>query len=788
MIAPRGTIAQDTPSTSYLYFVQFMAEVKIDLELERQEILKRYRKLFQSVRPFMKDDDAKLIKKAFMISAEAHSDMRRKSGEPYIYHPIEVAQICVDEIGLGPTSVICALMHDVVEDTDIELSEIAQDFGPKVSKIIDGLTKIKGVFEYGTSEQAENFRKMLLTLSDDIRVILIKLADRLHNMRTLTSMAREKQLKIASETLYLYAPLAHRLGLHSIKTELEDLCLKYVEPDTYKSIASQLNTTKLARNRFINTFTKPIEKRLKEAKLGFKFEVKGRPKSIYSIHNKLKTGKSFEEIYDLFAIRIVIKDLNFPEEIDLLPLEKANEKRREIEKAACWNVYSIVTDEYTPNHTRLKDWVSTPKLNGYESLHITLISHTGQQVEVQIRTDRMDQIAEKGFAAHWKYKGNNTRTNEAFDAWLSQVREALTSNDKSKSAVEFVDEIKGSLFNEEIFVFTPKGLLKKLPAGATALDFAFEIHTEVGRKCIGAKVNQRLVPINHKLVNGDQVQILTSTKQKPNEDWLKFVVTTKAKARIKDFLKEENKTHVVVGKEVIEQRLKLLGVGHLTLEIVNQLRAYFNAKDANDLFYRFGKQYIKPDELKRWKTDREIHLKKQAEKIISQPITDAKSFVREIKKAHGDRLNADALLIGEDMDKVDYTLAKCCNPIAGDDVFGFVTVNEGIKIHRNTCSNATELLSRHGDRVIKAIWTSQLQMSFTASLVIRGTDRMGLMRDVTNVISGELKVNIRTLNIGVKDGLFEGFITLLIQDTKHLDILVEKLENVPDVIEVARTD
>ncbi len=747
-----------------------MEVAAIDLEQERKEILKRYRKLLHTARPYLQDDDAKLIKKAFKMSVEAHKDMRRKSGEPYIYHPIAVAQICVEEIGLGSTSIMCALLHDVVEDTEISLDEIeSSGFGPNVRKIIDGLTKISGVFDYGSSQQAENFRKMLLTLSDDIRVILIKLADRLHNMRTLGSMARDKQLKIASETFYLYAPLAHRLGLHAIKSELEDLCLKYTEPEAYKDVARRLKETKISRENFIQSFIRPIEKDLTE--MGFKHVVKGRPKSIYSIYNKLKKNNTpFEEIYDLFAVRVILD----------VPTEQ--------EKAACWAVYSMVTDHYKPNPDRLKDWISTPKSNGYESLHTTVMGggKRGRWVEVQIRTVRMDEIAEKGFAAHWKYKGNDTRTNTAFESWLSQIREALDSNDKSQSAVDLVDDIRSSLYNEEVFVYTPKGKLVVLKEGATALDFAFEIHTEVGAKCIGAKVNNRLVPLSHKLKTGDIIECMTSPKQKPSEDWLKFVVTTKAKSRIKDYIKEANKSHVVMGKDMIEHRLKVLGISPLSLEVTNQLRAYFNAKDSNDLFYRFGKGYVQLDELKRWKSDREAHERKQEAKSIKEPLTDLKSVTKELKKLHGDKKNADGILIGEDMDKIDYTLAKCCNPIAGDDVFGFVTINEGIKIHRTSCPNSTELLSRHGDRVMKAFWTSQIQMSFLAQLVIRGMDRMGLMNDVTRVISQELKVNIQSLSIGVKEGIFEGKIALMVSDTIHLEKLVDSLEQVEGVIEVER--
>jgi len=747
--------------------------MQIDLEKERLEILKRYRKLLRTAKPFLKDDDAKQIKKAFLISAEAHKDMRRKSGEPYIYHPLAVAQICVEEIGLGTTSIIAALLHDVVEDTNTTLADIEKQFNPKIASIIDGLTKIAGTFEYGTSQQAENFRKMLLTLSDDIRVILIKLADRLHNMRTLTSMAKEKQLKIASETIYLYAPLAHRLGLNAIKSELEDLGLKHTEPEAYKEIADKLSENRRIRESFVDNFIKPIKKTLDER--GLNYTIKGRPKSIFSIYNKIKKGNTpFEKIYDLFAVRVVLD----------VPVER--------EKSDCWEVYSVVTDHYRPNPSRLKDWVSTPKSNGYESLHTTVMSkpfahdREGRWVEVQIRSKRMDEIAEKGVAAHFKYKGTDTRTSEAFESWLSQVREAIEANDKSQSAVELVEDIKNSLYHEEVFVFSPKGKLIVLQSGATALDFAFEIHSEVGARCIGAKVGGKLVPLSHKLQNGDQIEILTSSKQKPSEDWLRIVFTTKAKAQIKNFIKEENKSHLIKGRDLIEQRLKHLGYPLLTLEITNQLRAYFNAKDANDLFYRFGKAYINIDQLKHWKLDRELHERKQAEKAIQAPIVDSKSFRKEMQQYHKERKESDTLLIGEDMDKVDYTLAKCCNPISGDEVFGFVTINEGIKIHRSACPNSPELLSRHGDRVIKAQWTSQIAMSFVVDLVIRGIDRVGLVNDVTRLISEKLQVNITGLNIGVKDGLFEGQISLMVQDTDHLDNLSSELEQVPGVIEVER--
>ena len=479
--------------------------IEIDLEKERREILRRYKLLLKSARPLLKGDDSKEIKKAFYMAMEAHKDMRRKSGEPYIYHPIAVAQIVVDEIGLGTTAIVSALLHDVVEDSQIKLSEIEAVFGEKVAKIIDGLTKISGTFEYGSSQQAENFRKMLLTLSYDVRVILIKLADRLHNMRTLDSMARDKQLKIASETIYLYAPLAHRLGLYTMKSELEDLYLKYTDPPMYRSIASKLHQTKASRTKFINDFIAPIDRELQKA--GFKTNIKGRPKSIHSIWNKMKLQNTpFEEIYDLFAIRVIVQDV---------PIED--------EKSVCWKVYSIITDFYKPNPDRLRDWISTPRSNGYESLHTTIMSSLGQWVEVQIRTERMDDIAEKGYAAHWKYKDGNTSQSEAgLEQWMTKVREALENN--NGTALDFVDNFRSNLFKEEVFVFTPKGDLKTLPAGSTTLDFAFEIHSQIGNHCIGAKVNQKLVPLSHELNNGDQVEILTSPKQRPSEDWLKFVV------------------------------------------------------------------------------------------------------------------------------------------------------------------------------------------------------------------------------------------------------------------------
>ncbi|MBT1706318.1 RelA/SpoT family protein [Chryseosolibacter indicus] len=733
----------------------------IDAEQEKKEIISRYRRLLRKAKPILKDGDARLIKKAFTMALDAHKDMRRKSGEPFIFHPLAVAEICTEEIGLGTTSIIAALMHDVVEDTEIELIDIERLFGKKIAKIIDGLTKIRGVFEYGTSQQAENFRKMLFTLSEDVRVILIKLADRLHNMRTLDSMPRNKQLKIANETIYLYAPLAHRLGLNAIKTELEDLFLRFTDRAVYDSIVQKIDATKAARNKFIKQFMVPIDEELDS--LNIRYEIKGRPKSIYSIWNKMrKQNIPFEEVFDLFAIRIILDT----------PLEQ--------EKAMCWQVYSIVTDYYTPNPDRLRDWISTPKANGYESLHTTVMAKNGQWVEVQIRTKRMDEIAEKGYAAHWKYKDSNSTAESNLEKWLARVRDLLEQH--NHNALDFVDDFRGNLFSDEVFVFTPKGELRTLPYGATALDFAFEIHTQIGSKCIGAKVNNKLVPINYVLKNGDQIEILTSQKQKPHEDWLRFVVSSKAKARIKEELKEDKKKSAEEGKELIFRKIRQLRE-EPSQQLLEQMRDYFHAPSHFELYFRVGSGFITTTDIKRFIENRPVS------PIRSKPnlqVADAKVIEQEITKAKG-RYD-DILLIGEDMDVVDYKLAKCCTPIPGDDVFGFVTVNEGIKIHRTNCPNAPELLSHHGNRVVKAKWTSQHEVAFLTGLKIRGTDRVGLINDVSKIISEELKVNMSSMSIHTDSGIFEGEIMLYVNDTRHLEQLINKLKIVEGVVKVSRFD
>jgi GTP pyrophosphokinase len=721
---------------------------------EKREIINRYRRLLRKCKPVLKGNDAKLIKRAFTLALEAHKDMRRKSGEPFIFHPLSVAEICVEEIGLGTTSIIAALIHDVVEDTDIELADVERMFGKKIAKIVDGLTKVSGVFEYGTSQQAENFRKMLFTLSEDVRVILIKLADRLHNMRTLESMPRNKQLKIASETIYLYAPLAHRLGLNAIKTELEDLYLRFTDGAVYNEINSKIDESKASRNKFIKQFVAPIKEELDRLKV--EYEIKGRPKSIFSIYNKMrKQNIPYEEVYDLFAIRIIIDS----------PLEQ--------EKNFCWQVYSIVTDYYTPNPDRLRDWISTPKANGYESLHTTVMAKNGHWVEVQIRTKRMDEIAEKGYAAHWKYKDSVASQESNLEKWLVRVRETLEKQDTS--ALEFVDDFRGNLFTEEVFVFTPRGELKTLPAGATALDFAFDIHTDIGAKCIGAKVNQKLVPINHALKNGDQIEILTSSKQKPNEDWLRFVVTQKAKAKIKDLLKEAKRKLAEEGKEVLLRKLKQLKIDPTT-QTYDWMRTFFNVNSQLDLHVEVASGKIGLAELKRFKEYKPETPRPRVEEHKREAETPPK------------RLHEDILLIGEDMDVVEYKLAKCCTPIPGDEVFGFVTMNEGIKIHRTNCTNAPELLSNHGHRVIKAKWTSQHEVAFLTGLKVVGTDRVGLINDVSKIISEELKVNMSSIAFRSNQGIFDGEIMLYVNDTRHLDLLIKKLEKVEGVVKVSRFD
>lgn len=743
--------------------------LEIKAEKERAEILKRYRNLLRICKPHTSQEDKRLIRKAFNLAVEAHKDMRRKSGEPYIYHPIAVAQIATSEIGLGTTSVVCALLHDVVEDTDYTLADIRGLFGEKVARIIDGLTKISEIFDHNSpSIQAENFRKMLLTLSDDVRVIIIKLADRLHNMRTLDAMPHQKQLKVSYETLYLFAPLAHRLGLYSIKSELEDLALKYIEPEIYANIAQRIKETEQERAKFIEQFIDPINKEM--TRQGITYSIQHRTKSVNSIWEKMKKKEiPFEEIYDLFAIRIIIDT----------PLDT--------EKSECWKVYSIVTDFYRPNPDRLRDWISNPKANGYESLHTTVMSSSGQWVEVQIRSKRMDEIAEKGYAAHWKYKETGN-PESGLDEWLKKIRELLKSDEAN--ALDFLDDFKLNLFSDEIFIFTPKGELKTLPINSTALDFAYNIHSKIGDSCIGAKVNHKLVPLNHRLKSGDQVEIITSGKQKPKEDWLNYVITAKAKARIKSSLKEDKRKIADEGKEILMRKFRQLKM-EFTTPTITKLLNFYKIPNSLELYYQVAIGKIGLREIKafnekdkgKWLKYLTSPFSRLAGKDKTDPVKHTSPDITSLLKN-----KPDTLLIGDNMEKLQYTLSPCCNPIPGDDVFGFVTINEGIKIHRNGCPNAVNMLSRYAYRTIKAKWTNNESLAFLAGIKIIGIDKVGIVNNITKVISNDLNLNIRSISVDTDTGTFEGTVMVYVNDTKHLNDLIQNLKKVEGVQQIFRID
>jgi guanosine-3',5'-bis(diphosphate) 3'-pyrophosphohydrolase len=730
--------------------------MQIDPEAERKELIKRYKQLIKASKRRLEKGDQTLIRKAFGVAVEAHKEMRRKSGEPYIYHPIAVAQVCAEEIGLGSIGIVCALLHDTVEDTDLTLDDVRGLFGEKVAQIIDGLTKISGVIDNTSSIQAENFRKVLLTMSEDIRVILIKIADRLHNMRTLEHMKRDKQIKIASETLFLYAPLAHRLGLNTIKTELENLGLKYTDTESYEEIELKLKENEPERKRFIQKFIEPLKDILNEQ--GFTFKIFGRPKSIFGIYHKMRTKHvAFEDIYDLFAIRIVIDS----------PYEQ--------EKSDCWKVYSIITDYYHPSPERLRDWISTPKSNGYESLHTTVMGPSGRWVEVQIRTTRMDDLAENGYAAHWKYKDSAADKESKLESWLLRIREMLENPDPN--ALEFIDDFKLNLFSDEMYVFTPKGDMKTLPVNATALDFAFEIHTKVGEHCIGAKVNHKLVPLSHVLASGDQVEILNSVKQQPKDDWLNFVITAKAKSKIKNSLKEQRKKIAEEGKEIMQRKFERQKLEFNTTTI-NDFYLFLKLPSSQELFYRAALGNVDIKEIKEFIRQKDNPVKKIRKE-------DAPRIEQLVTNARG---KTDMLVIGDDMQKLDYNLATCCNPIPGDDVFGFITLGEGIKIHRVNCPNAIKLLSNYAYRVVKAKWTNDELISFLAGVKIMGTDELGIVNNITKVISNENNVNMRSINFDTDDGIFEGTIMIYVHDTKHLNHLMGNLKTVKGVERVERID
>jgi len=728
----------------------------MDEALENKMILNAYRGVLRSIKSRRSKEETKIIRKAFNLAVNAHRNDRRKSGEPYIFHPLAVARICGDEIGLGTISIVCALMHDTVEDTSITLSDIEKIFGHKVKSIIDGLTKISGEFDFTSSSQAENFKKMFLTIPDDVRVILIKLADRLHNMRTLDSMKESKKLKIASETSYLYAPLAHRLGLFSIKTELEDLSFKFTYPNEYSSITIKLQKTKAVRERFIQKFSLPIKKELD--KQGFKYQLKARTKGIPSIYRKTQEkGVDFEEIFDVFAIRIILDSKD--------------------EKADCWKVYSIVTDFYIPNPERLRDWISYPKQNGYESLHTTVMSPTGKWVEVQIRTERMDVVAEKGLAAHWKYK-EKTENDTRLDKWISDIREIMEN--RSKNTTEFLDEFKNNLYSDEIYVFTPKGDLFPLPLKSTALDFAFSVHSDVGAKCIGAKVNSKLVPLSYVLKSGDQIEILTSKNQIPKEGWLDFVITSKAKYKIKQCLKEERKEIAANGKEILSRKLKNLKINFSESNLKIILK-YYEFEEHTEFYYQIANNNIDLGKIKKInQKGGELYLSSSITKSIKNTF---ESLVKKVKK--GD----DSILIGDGADpNLDYKLAPCCNPLPGDSVFGFITINDGIKIHRNNCPNARELRSNYSYRILTAKWKINLGDAFITGLEFTGIDIVGVVKELTTIISEDEKINMKSLNFDTNDGVFEGEIMLYVYDKSHLEKLIKKLRNINGIEKVVRIE
>jgi len=732
-----------------------------EIELENKAIAKEYKELLKISYQTLSDADKKLIRKAFDVAVDAHKDQRRKSGEAYIFHPIAVAKIVASEIGLGATSIAAALMHDVVEDTDITVEQIEEWFNPKIAKIVEGLTKM-ALLEPDShiSMQAENYRKMLLTLNDDVRVILIKIADRLHNMQTMESMVDYKQAKIASETLYIYAPLAHRLGLFNIKTKLEDLGLKYTEPEVYQDIVLKMKETKEEQEAYIKSVSDILKQSLDEEHIHY--SMKGRPKSIYSIRRKMKAQNvTFDEVYDKFALRIIYKST--PHE----------------EKFIAWKIYSIVTDHFRPSPSRLRDWISSPKSTGYEALHITVMGPKGRWVEIQIRSERMDEIAEQGYAAHYKYKQGVTEEN-SLDLWLNQLKEALENAETN--AVDFVEDFKLSLYAKEIYVFTPKGEIKSLPKGATALDFAFSIHSEIGLKTRGTRVNGRLVPLNHILSSGDQVEIITSENKKPNVNWLDYVTTSRARNKIKSSLNENTKKIADEGKEQLQRKLKHLKI-NLDETTVNEMVNHFKLKTSQDLFYRVGAGLIDNTQLKEYASKRNNTLfnffKKSIKRTPSAPVVHE----TEDKKA------LDLLVFGKDKEKLDYKLATCCNPIPGDDVFGFVTINEGIKVHKTDCPNAISMRSNYAYRIMQAHWiASSTSMNFEATINITGLDSAGLTTEITKIIMESKAVNIRSIALSENAGLFKGSITVVVPNNDILKKMIANIKKIEGVDKVTRVN
>ncbi|CAM3665916.1 RelA/SpoT family protein [Flavobacterium gelidilacus] len=735
--------------------------IEIDIEAENKAIAKEYKELLRISYQTLTAEDKKLIRKAFDVAVDAHKDQRRKSGEAYIFHPIAVAKIVASEIGLGATSIAAALMHDVVEDTEITVKEIEKMFNPKIAQLVEGLTKIAQVkTDQSGSMQAENFRKMLLTLNEDVRVILIKIADRLHNMQTMDSMVDHKQAKIASETLYIYAPLAHRLGLYNIKTQLEDLGLKYTEPEVFNDIVSKIKETKEEQDEYIKAISDVLSESLN--KEGIEFSLKGRPKSIYSIRRKMKVqGVTFDEVYDKFALRIIYK--SNPQE----------------EKFLAWKIYSIVTDHYRPSPSRLRDWISSPKSSGYEALHITVMGPKGRWVEIQVRSERMDEIAEKGYAAHHKYKGVGSEEH-SLEIWLNQLKEAI-ENHSSNNAVDFVEEFKLNLYAKEIYIFTPKGDIKSLPKGATSLDFAFSIHSEIGCKTRGTRVNGKLVPLNHVLNSGDQVEIITSENQKPTSQWIEYVTTSRAKNKIRNVLNESTKKIAEDGKEILTRKLRHLKIT-LNETTVNEMVNYFKLHTSLDLFYKIGSGSIDNQKLKDFASQKNNTLVNFFKKTITRTpsVKPEKIKENELNKKY------DMLVFGLEQDKLEYKLSTCCNPIPGDPVFGFITINEGIKVHKKDCPNAISMQSNYAYRIIQAKWIDSSQEEFRAMLNITGMDTMGLTNALTKVISNQMHVNIQNISLSSDAGIFNGKITVVVANNTILKKLIENIKKVDGIEKITR--
>ncbi|MBC35446.1 MAG: RelA/SpoT family protein [Bacteroidetes bacterium] len=741
-----------------------MMNYTLDEAAENQEIVKRYRKLLRTWSTRKSPEDRKIVRKAFDFAVEAHKEQRRKSGEPYIFHPLDVATIAAGDIGLGKTSIICALLHDVVEDTPHTIKDIRDHFGDKVARIIDGLTKIEEIIEdQPVSMQAENFKKMLLTLSDDVRVILIKLADRLHNMRTLDAMKREKRLKIASETQFLYAPLAHRLGLYAIKSELEDLSFKYIEPDIFESISSNMDQSKEERKKFIRRFVRPLRKSLNEQ--GISYQIFAREKSISSVWTKMKENEiSFKEVFDVFAVKVVID----------APIG--------LEKIDCWKVYSIITDHYRPNMSRLRDWMSTSKANGYEAIHTTVMSHAGQWVEVQIQSHRMNDIAMKGYAAHWKYREGD-ESDSGLDEWLKRIRELLESNEEN--ALDFLSDFKLNLFSDEIYVFTPKGERKSLPFGATPLDYAYLIHTDVGNTCIGAKINHNLVPMDYKLKNGDQIEVLTSKNQKPKEEWFQLVVTSRAKNRIKHAIREDRRQYRDVGKQRLIQFFEELGI-----EFSRHNRNIFQNEtgypSSIDLYFHIAHGKINKETVKN------IFLKDQKSKWfqnISLPFVKSKKTTNISNQIRENiRKNPEQLLLEGSIDQLNHVIPTCCSPIPGDDVIGLVSPDDVIIVHRINCPVAIQEMSKFGNRIVKAKWEKKSSLSFLAGIKISSIDSVGFINKITSIISNEFKLNIRSFHLETSEGVTNSTIHLYVDDLNSLNELIDKLKNINQIKKINRID